>query len=240
MSKSGAKPIDWERLLSAAARLQSLLPDAVLVGGTAAALFAGHRLSHDADHTLFDLRDRYDQVLEKLESETGWKSAKNKRPVIILGNFDGIETGVRQLIRQKPLETTVIDYKGIKLTVPTQEEILRIKAFLILKRNATRDYIDFAALADHLGVNQTAMALKSFDALYPQQSGESALQQLQAQLSNSLPYDLAKTNLLSYKQLDKRWSDFTTVRKYLANMAVNIFDLVCDYHKENPPNAPKP
>ena len=36
---------DWERLLSAERHLQAILPDAVLVGGTAAALHAGHRVS---------------------------------------------------------------------------------------------------------------------------------------------------------------------------------------------------
>jgi hypothetical protein len=240
MSPKGFQIIDWEHLLSTAARLQSLLPDAVLVGGTKAAIHARHRISYDADHVLSDLRSRYDEVLEKLESETGWKSARNRPPLIILGNFHGIETGVRQLIRQKPLETITIDYKGIKLTVPTEEEILRIKAFLILKRNAIRDYVDFAALADHLGLDRTAMALESFDSLYPQESGESALQQLLAQLSNALPFDLAKGDLMIFKNLDKRYSDFSAVQKALAHIAVDIFDLVGDYHKGHPPNTPKP
>jgi hypothetical protein len=33
---------DWEQLLAAAARLQAILPAATLVGGTAAAITAGH------------------------------------------------------------------------------------------------------------------------------------------------------------------------------------------------------
>lgn len=45
---------DWERVLSSATRLQQILPDAVLVGGTASALYARHRLSADADHVLTD------------------------------------------------------------------------------------------------------------------------------------------------------------------------------------------
>ena len=59
MSNDG--PSDWERLLAAERHLQALLPDAVLVGGTAAALHAGHRLSLDGDHVLADLRDRFDE-----------------------------------------------------------------------------------------------------------------------------------------------------------------------------------
>ncbi len=49
---------EWEEVLSAAARLQKYLPDAVLVGGTAAAFFAEHRMSVDADHVLIDLRNK--------------------------------------------------------------------------------------------------------------------------------------------------------------------------------------
>ena len=38
-------------------------------------------------------------------------------------------------------------------------------------------------------------ALRSFDSLYPQESGESPTQQLQLQLSNPLPYDLEEVRL---------------------------------------------
>ena len=51
---------EWERLLAAERHLQALLPDAVLVGGTAAALPGGHRLSVDGDHVLEDLKNRFD------------------------------------------------------------------------------------------------------------------------------------------------------------------------------------
>lgn len=62
---------DWDRVLSAAAHLQKILPDAVLVGGTASAAFAKHRLSQDADHVLGDLRERFDEILAHLESVAG-------------------------------------------------------------------------------------------------------------------------------------------------------------------------
>jgi hypothetical protein len=128
MPKSTAPLPDWELVLSSAARLQRILPDAVLVGGTASAIHAGHRFSRDADHVLTDLRHRFDDVLAQLESVAGWKTARVQRPVQILGSLDGIETGVRQLIRDEPLETVVLDYHGARITVPTEGEILRIKA----------------------------------------------------------------------------------------------------------------
>jgi hypothetical protein len=47
------KPLPpWEDVLSAACRLQTILPDAVLVGGISASLHVHHRLSRDADHIL--------------------------------------------------------------------------------------------------------------------------------------------------------------------------------------------
>src|SRR5215831_8842087 len=165
---------DWEKVLTSAARLQQIVPDAVLVGGTATALFAGHRFSGDADHVLRNLRERFDQVLADLESVAGWRTARVQRPVQILGKLDGIETGVRQLIRDQPLETTRIERFGKTLLVPTQEEMLRIKGVLILQRNATRDYLDFAALAQSLGDERVVSAFQTFDRLYPQPNKQSA------------------------------------------------------------------
>ena len=69
---------DWEQVLSAAARLQQLLPDAVLVGGTASAIHARHRFSRDADHVLPALREHFDDILAQLESVAGWKKLAPK------------------------------------------------------------------------------------------------------------------------------------------------------------------
>lgn len=231
MPKHTAPLPDWELVLSSAAHLQRILPDAVLVGGTASAIHAEHRFSRDADHVLTDLRARFDSVLAQLESVAGWKTARVQRPVQILGSLDGIETGVRQLIREAPLETTVLDYHGERLTVPTDHEILRIKGVLILKRNATRDYLDFVALADHMGDERVAQALRSFDKLYQQDNGESPLQQLQVQLANAMPYDLEDTELSEYKNLAPQWHDWNTVKAVCAHIATVIFDRICDFEE---------
>lgn len=95
-------------VLESAARLQELVPDAVLVGGSAAALYAGHRDSFDHDHVLADLSDRFDIVLEALESEGEWVTNRVQPGKIILGQLGDIEAGVRQMIRKRPLETSQI------------------------------------------------------------------------------------------------------------------------------------
>ena len=231
---------DWEEVLSSAARLQGILPGAVLVGGTASALYAQHRLSKDADHVLPDLRERFDQVLAELESVAGWKTARIQRPVQILGSLDGIETGIRQLIRNEPLETTTLEVHGQRVIVPTEAEVLRIKSALILKRNATRDYLDFVALADHLGAEATAQALQPLDRLYPQPNGASTLQQLQIQLANPVPFDLEGTNLAEYKNLAPQWHDWNRVKAVCAHCATVIFDRVAALEdtRERPRHRP--
>ncbi len=219
---------EWERGLSAAAHLQSIISDAVLVGGTAAAVYAGHRRSTDADHVVGDLKERFDDVLAQLEAVSGWQTAPIRRPVLILGSLDGIETGIRQLIRQAPLEFQELDIDGARIKLPTEAEMLRIKAVLILRRNATRDYLDFAALADRLltngGEDRLRDAMASFDELYPQPNGESALQQLIAQLSEPLPYDLDDIDLKEYKGLDPKWHDWAAVKNACRRCALALLE----------------
>lgn len=213
---------DWERLLQAAAHLQEILPDATLVGGTAAAIYAGHRISLDADHVVPDLRQRFDEVLGQLESVAGWKTARIRRPVLILGSLDGIETGVRQLIRDLPLEIQEVEVGGLKLTLPTLPEMLRIKAVLILKRNATRDYLDLAAMAENLGPQGIVKALAGFDRYYPQTASQSALQQLIVQLANPMPYDLEQVDLAEYRRLAPKWQDWSEVKRVCDSVAAAL------------------
>ncbi len=214
---------DWERVLSAAAHLQQLVPGATLVGGTAAALYAEHRQSMDADHVVSDLQQRFDDILANLESVAGWKTARINRPVQILGSLDGIETGIRQLVRKTPLETTTVQVASLSITLPTEGEMLRVKAVLVLRRNAARDYIDVAALSSHLGQAGSREALRPFDTLYPQPSGESALMQLQVQLADPRPFDLDEANLKQYKGIKKEWSDWKAVSTQCRALALDVF-----------------
>jgi hypothetical protein len=103
-------------------------------------------------------------------------------------------------------------------------EILRIKGVLILKRNATRDYLDFVALADAMGTEAVVEALRDFDELYPQPNGQSALQQLQIQLAKPLPYDLEGLKLDEYKDLIPRWREWSAVEAASAQVADLILD----------------
>lgn len=71
-------------------------------------------------------------------------------------------------------------------------------------------------------------ALHDFDHLYPQDSGESALQQLEAQLSNPLPYDLTLVRLDEYKHLILELQDWQNVKRRCADVAMLVFDRVSE------------
>jgi hypothetical protein len=77
-----------------------------------------------------------------------------------------------------------------------------------------------------MGADATVKALRRFDELYPQPSGESALQQLQVQLSNPLPFDLDGLNLSEYKNLAPRWHDWEAVKASAIACATVIFDRI--------------
>lgn len=217
----------WEGVWQAAARLQQLVPDAVLVGGTAAAHHARHRISLDDDHVVADLVSRFDDVLAALEDTDGWITARVKRPVMILGRLDGVETGVRNLIRRRPLEVEEVEVGGGTVRVPTIQEITRIKAWLCLMRNATRDYIDFAALADRLGADSAADVVWSLDEYYDDQVGSDGRRiatQAAKQLAEPAPDDLNEVDLSTYRQLDRRWHTWDAVVNVTRDVAVRVLD----------------
>ncbi len=109
----------WQKLLEAAANFQQLITGSVMIGGSAAAIHLKHRYSFDADHILLDLKDNYEEVLDFLEGRDDWETARIHPPKLILGNFQGVETGIRQLMRSRPLETESIDIGGKSITAPT-------------------------------------------------------------------------------------------------------------------------
>ncbi len=212
-------------VLGSAARLQEVIPDAVLVGGAAAALYAGHRDSFDHDHVLTDLEDRYLQVLEAVEATDGWVTSvrASSPPLTILGSLGGIEAGLRQLRRSRPLETQEVELEpSMTVRVPTAAETLRVKAYLVVQRNQVRDYLDVAALADRYGIADSAAALAGIDDYYRDRSGgaESVLTALVERLSAPAPRDVRVTRELDrYRRLTPRWHDWSSVVGVCAALA---------------------
>jgi hypothetical protein len=205
-------------VFASAAKLQKLVPDAVLVGGSAAVLYAGHRESFDHDHVLQDLVKRYDSVVEAVEASEGWATSirASKPPLTLMGSLDGVEAGLRQLRRTRALETVKVEVAPDSVVVaPTEEEILRIKAYLVVQRNAVRDYLDVVALSDHLGWENSVAVLRDIDSFYSDRSekNESVLTSLIASLAAPRPLDdEVITELPRYKGLAPEYHDWSTIR----------------------------
>ncbi len=206
---------ELDAVLQSAARLQRLVPDAVLVGGSAAAYHARHRDSYDHDHVVRDLEQRFGAVLDALESDPEWVFNRSTPGKVILGELGGIEAGVRQMIRTVPLEVEDVSLpSGQVIRVPTAEEALRIKAWLIIRRNQVRDYLDVAALSGEFGIDWAATILRNIDAFYADVNTgpDSVASQVLRQLSEPRPKDSRVTmQLPGYKGLRAPWTDWDRV-----------------------------
>jgi hypothetical protein len=219
-----------QRVLESAARLQLLVPDAILVGGTASALHAGHRDSMDHDHVLIDLNERYTEILDAVESSEGWATSvrASSPPMTILGSLDGIPAGLRQMRRTRPLETCDFEVgPGLVVRAPTAEESLRVKAYLVVQRNQVRDYLDVVALADAIGRERAAQVLNGINSYYSDRSAtdDSVLTSLVAQLSDPKPRDIEVIeNLDQYKGLQDRWQNWDFLVAECQALAVAMVD----------------
>jgi hypothetical protein len=186
-------------------------------------LRAKRRGSFDDDHVLRDLDERFDEVLDALEASEGWVTARTMRPVLILGSLDGVETGIRQLIRRRPLETEELRVDGTVLRVPTLAETARVQAWMVLRRNATRDYLDLAALADRMGREAVRVVLEMDDYYADQQGpgGARVATQLVKQLAEPHPYDLSTVDLRHFRETLPRWQDWGEVVAVCRQLAAD-------------------
>jgi hypothetical protein len=115
--------------------------------------------------------------------------------------------------------------------VPTLAEILRIKAWLVVRRNATRDYIDVVALAGRLGARRAARVLVGMDEFYEDQIGPGGLRvstQVAKQLADPAPYDLSDVDLAHYRRLDARWRDWANVVNAGRSLAAEMLDVMTE------------
>lgn len=146
-----------------------------------------------------------------------------------MGRLDGIMTTVRNLRRRVALETTRVETAAGSIVVPTPAEILRIKAWLVVDRNATRDFLDVAAISGTLGVDESVAALAPLDHLYPQDGDPGAVrQQVMRQLAQPRPYDLddVRPTLAEYKGIRAPWDSWTAVEAQCGRLAVAMADAV--------------
>ena len=208
-----------ENTLRQGAVAQRLIPNSVAVGGTAVALYTGHRISLDVDNLLLDLRKTFQEVLDTLENTENWKTVRLAAPNLILGRLNSAEIGFRQVKYQTQLETVAMETPYGIITVPAFNELLCMKAVLIYLRNTTRDFLDFYALAMLLDKNEVVSLLLDIESRFTGITSNNLVLEISKTLAAAQPIDLDKTNLCSYKALDKKYSNWDTIKVFCEQIA---------------------
>ncbi len=73
----------------------------------------------------------------------------------------------QQYERRSPVETTNVQLPtGDRLLIPTGAEALRLKGYLIMRRNTRRDYAEFADMVDTIDPETAAVVLAGMDRYY--------------------------------------------------------------------------
>jgi hypothetical protein len=211
---------EWEAIVRAGIESQRLVPGAIAVGDTAAALYANHRVSADTDHLVADLKARFDDVRAALESSPEWVTARVLPPKMILGSLRGVEVGFRQMIRSLPVETTKLETPAGPLLVPTLDELLGMKAYLAYSRRATRDFVDFAALASCLSDDEALQTLLRSDRRYGELQSDSVSLEIAKALAEPQPYDLDSIDLQTYKGVQTPWNDWRHAERVCKRLGV--------------------
>lgn len=108
------------------------------------------------------------------------------------------------------------------VAVPTLCDMARIKAWLVRQRNATSDYLGFAALADRLGPDAPSVVI-GMDDYYVDQRGSGGRRiatQVAKQLAEPAPYDLSEIDLRHYRDLLPRWQEWPEVATVCRQVAI--------------------
>lgn len=111
---------------------------------------------------------------------------------------------------------------GCQVQIPTLEEALRVKAYLVIQRNQVRDYLDVAALADRMGIRSAAVVLTDIGRYYDDRSEveESVASEVAVKLASPDPRDQRTiAELPRYKGIIARWQDWGEVRRVCAELA---------------------
>jgi heme transporter len=188
---------DLRIVLKSAARLKHLVPDAITVADPLAFTGCGrldvqggddartHQLAMAGTTTGANGHSKSKKVGGGLPHRNGAGRAapRGVRPVhpVTLWRgrlsvaLDALETQAEtdhpMFERRSPVETTHVQLTtGDRLQIPTGAETLRLKGYLIMARNSSRDYAEFAELVDTMEAETAALVLAGMDRYYSGQS----------------------------------------------------------------------
>lgn len=229
LSSLGPTGSELRTVVKSAAKLKTLVPQAVTVADplafsgcapsaptvkmrSAGRLNAGHRNGGGGTalatapppvHPVTMWRGRLAVALDALETASGCEHATMER--------------------RSPMETTNVQLPtGDRLQIPTGAETLRLKGYLIMCRNTTRDYAEFADLVECMDTRTAAEVLSTMDRYY---SGSQARKQwvatqLVRRLADPQPSDEHDTRM-SGPEAEAEWAK---VRERCLSVAVAMLE----------------
>jgi RND superfamily putative drug exporter len=128
-----------------------------------------------------------------------------------------------QFERRSPVETTHVQLPtGDRLQIPTGAETLRLKGYLIMSRNSSRDFAEFAELVDTMEPETAAVVLAGMDRYYSGQSPRRQwiASQLVRRLADPHPSDLDND---VWPESDTK-ADWEGVRQRCLSVAVAMLE----------------
>ncbi|HKH50441.1 MAG TPA: MMPL family transporter, partial [Mycobacterium sp.] len=176
LAPSGA---DLRMVVKSAARLKNLAPATITVADPLALGCAPARVPVAAvanGHTNGPHRNGTSNGSRNGAGKAGPPSLCGVHPVTLWRGrlsvaLDALETAADSerapVERQSPMETTNVQLPtGDRLQVPTGAETLRLKSYLVMCRNTTKDFAEFAELVDSMETPTAAAVLASMDRYY--------------------------------------------------------------------------
>jgi len=226
ISSLGPSGSELRMVVKSAAKLKSLAPQAVTVADplafsgcmpvsqlrSAERLNGTHRNGAGARalltaelpvHPVTMWRGRLSVALEALSAQAGFERAPMER--------------------SSPVETTNVQLPtGDRLQIPTGAETLRLQGYLIMCRNSTRDYAEFADLVEAMETRTAATVLTGIDRYYCGQDSRRqwVATQLVRRLADPQPSDEHDTRM-SGPQAEADWAK---VRERCLSVAVAMLE----------------
>jgi RND superfamily putative drug exporter len=227
ISSLGPSGSDLRMVVKSAARLKNLAPDSITVADplalgicAEAAAASSHTNGRLYRNGMSNGSTKTAPATLRVHPVTMWRGRLSVALDALATQADVERAPVE---RRSPVETTNVQLPtGVRLQIPTGAETLRLKSYLIMCRNTTRDYAEFAELVDSMETHTAAVVLASMDRYY---CGEHPRKQwvatqLVRRLADPQPYDEHDTRM-SGPDAEAEWA---RVRERCLSVAVAMLE----------------
>ncbi|CAJ1510082.1 MMPL family transporter [[Mycobacterium] burgundiense] len=217
---------DLRMVIKSAARLKEMAPDAISVADPLAFSGCGHltgKVKGGDDARTSRLARNGGRAARPVHPVTRWRGRLEVALDALETVADVAYDDVELLHREVPMETTTVQLStGDRLQIPTGAETLRLKGYLIMARNSSHDFAEFADLVDVMNPETAALVLASMDRYYCGQTSERhwVATQLVRRLADPRPHD-ADDEQWSGPDGAERWD---VVRQRCLSVAVAMLE----------------